>query len=130
MNDKKPYSKPIYPICKHIPKDIIEEMKDETLASSKDGLERGFRICSSIEQLEKMDDKNTVMSEKCIGTESCMSMVGECPPDMKPAAFFHTYPKTHLAYPSLGDIIHTNVHGYKFLCIGGKMDNINKDNIK
>ena len=124
MNDKKPlYSRLIYPVCKYMSKDIIKEMKDETLASTKDRLERGFRICSSTEQLEKIDNKNTVMSEKCIGTESCMSMVGECPPSMKPIAFFHTHPKTHLAYPSLGDIIHTDIHDYKFLCIGGKEDN-------
>ena len=106
-----------------MPKDIIKEMKDETLASSKDGLEHGFRICSSTEQLEKLNDKNTIISEKCICTERCMSMVGECPPDMKPTAFFHTHPKTHLAYPSLGDIMHTDIHDYKFLCIGGKEDN-------
>ena len=124
MNEKKsPYVKSIYSVCKHIPKDIKKEMKDETLASSKDGLERGFRMCSNTEQLEKMDDKNTVMSERCIGTERCMSMIGECPSDMKPTAFFHTHPKTYLAYPSLGDIIHTGVHSYKFLCIGGKEKN-------
>jgi len=119
MNNKKSQ----YPVCKHLPEIIIKEMKDDTLASLKDRLERGFRICSKTEQLEKMDNKNTVMLEKCIGTENCMSMIGECPPNMKKMAFFHTHPKTYLAYPSLGDIIHTDVHGYKFLCIGGKEDN-------
>lgn len=119
MNNKKSQ----YPACKYLPENIIQEMKDATMASLKDRLERGFRMCSNTEQLEKMDDKNTVMLERCVGTESCMSIVGECPQDMRKVSFFHTHPKTYLAYPSLGDIIHAEVHNYKFLCIGGKEDN-------
>lgn len=119
MNNKKPQ----YPVCKYLPENIIKEMKDDIITSLNDGLERGFRICSSTEQLEKIDNKNTIMLKKCVGTDGCMSMVGECPQDMKKMAFFHTHPKTYLAYPSLGDIMHTDVHDYIFLCIGGKEDN-------
>lgn len=62
MNNKKPpYSKTLYPVCDHIPKNIIKEMKGVTLASNEDKLERGFRICSSTKTIEEMNDKNTIM---------------------------------------------------------------------
>lgn len=62
MNNKKPsYSKPLYPVCDYIPKNIIKEMKDATLASNEDKLERGFRICSNAKTIEDMNDKNTIM---------------------------------------------------------------------
>ncbi len=119
MNNKKSQ----YPACRYIPDNIKKGMKDDTLTSLKDRLERGFVICSNTEKLEKMDSRNTLMLEKCEGTESCMSMIGECPQNMKKIAFFHTHPKTYLTYPSLGDMMHAEIYDYKFLCIGGKEDN-------
>jgi len=62
MNNKKLlYSKSLYPVCDYIPEDIIKEMKDATLASNEDKLERGFRICSSTKTIEEMNNKNTIM---------------------------------------------------------------------
>lgn len=123
MTKLSQYKKPQYPVCKYLPEEIKKEMKADTLVSFKDRLERGFRMCSSTEQFEKMDNKNTIMLEKCTGTESCMSITGDCPPGMKKIAYFHTHPKSLLTYPSLVDIMHSEVHDYKFLCIGGKEDN-------
>ncbi len=120
MNNKKPsYSKHTYPVCGYIPKNIKKEMRDATLSSTIDKLERGFRICSNAKTIEEINEKNTIIQEKCEGTEQCMSITGKCPSNTKPMSFFHTHPKTRLTYPSIGDKIHTDVHGYKFLCIGG-----------
>lgn len=116
---KSPSNRHLYPVCNYIPDDIIKEMKNATFLSDKDKLERGFRICSSTKKIEDMNDKNTKIQEKCEGTEQCMSITGKCPPNTEPMSFFHTHPKTRLTYPSIGDKIHTDVHHYKFLCIGG-----------
>lgn len=118
-NNKPPFSRNLFPACDYIPKNIIKEMKDATLASAEDKLERGFRICSSTGTIEGMNGKNTIIQEKCEGTERCMSITGKCPSNTRPMSFFHTHPKTRLTYPSVADKIHTDVHGYKFLCIGG-----------
>lgn len=117
MNNNKHQN--LYPVCGYIPENIIKEMKEATLASNEDKLERGFRICSKTKIIEEMNDKNTMIQEKCEGTERCMSISGKCPSNTKPMSFFHTHPKTRLTYPSIADKIHTDVHGYKFLCIGG-----------
>lgn len=50
--NKPPYSKALYPVCNYVPTHIIKEMKDATLVSNEDKLERGFRICSSTKTIE------------------------------------------------------------------------------
>ncbi len=137
--NKKP--KPQYPVkdsklllCEYLPKNIINEMKNQTIQSKKDGLEHGFTICSSVEYCEEqqsvvgqMNSQNTIPSERCIGTECKISVTKEdvrksCPPDKKDLAYFHTHPNRDISLPSFDDIISMHALGHKFACIGSKTE--------
>ncbi len=116
-----------YPACEYIPSNIIDRMKEETSQSKKDLLEHGFTICSSAEYWGQMDNKNTIGSEKCIGTECKISITkGEikksCLPDKKDIAYFHTHPKRDISLPSFDDIVSMHVLEHKFACIGAKTE--------
>lgn len=123
MNKKKSP----YPACEYLPKNIICEMKNQTIQSKKDGLEHGFTICSSSEYWGEMNDKNTVASERCIGTECKISVTKEevkksCPSDKKDLAYFHTHPNRDISLPSFDDIISMHALEHKFACIGSKTE--------
>lgn len=48
--ERSPYSAhSAYPACEYLPKNIIDEMKNQSIKSKKDGLEHGFTICSNAE---------------------------------------------------------------------------------
>lgn len=116
-----------YPACEYLPKNIIGEMKNQTIQSKKDGLEHGFTICSSSEYWREMNDKNTVALGKCIGTECKISVTKEevkksCPSDKKDLAYFHTHPNRDISLPSFDDIISMGALGHKFSCIGSKTE--------
>lgn len=115
-----------YPACEYLPKNIIDEMKSQTIQSKKNGLEHGFTICSSAEYWGQMNSQNTVPSEKCIGTECKITVTKEeveksCPLDKKDLAYFHTHPKGD-SLPSFDDIISMHTLGHKFACIGSKTE--------
>ena len=112
-----------YPACEYLPSNIIDEMKNQTIQSKKDGLEHGFTICSSAEYWGQMNNQNTVTSERCIGTDCQISVTKEevkksCPPDKKDLAYFHTHPKRDISLPSFDDILSMHVLEHKFACIG------------
>ena len=116
-----------YPVCEYLPSNIIDEMKEETRQSKKDKLEHGFVICSGAEHLAQMDNKNTVTSKKCIGTECQISVTIEivkksCPPDKKDISYFHTHPIRDISLPSFDDIVSMHALGHKFMCIGSKTE--------
>ena len=116
-----------YPACEYLPSNIIEEMKTQTFQSKKDGLEHGFTICSYAEYWRDMDNKNTVTSEKCIGTDCKITVTKEevkksCPSDKKDLAYFHTHPKRDIALPSFDDIISMHTLEHNFACIGSKTE--------
>jgi hypothetical protein len=116
-----------HPSCEYLPKNIIEKMKNQTIQSKKDGLEHGFTICSSSEYWGDMNDKNTVASEKCIGTACKISVTKEevkksCPSDTKDLAYFHTHPKRDISLPSFDDIISMHALEHNFACIGSKTE--------
>lgn len=116
-----------YPACEYLPNNIIDEMKNQTIQSKKDGLEHGFTICSSTEYWKRMNSQNTVPSERCIGTECKISVTKEdvrksCPPDKKDLAYFHTHPNRDISLPSFDDIISMHILGHKFACIGSKTE--------
>ena len=122
MNKKSPY-----PACEYLPSNIIDEMKNQTVQSKKDGLEHGFTICSSAEYWKDMNNNNTIPSEKCIGTDCKISVTKEevkksCPQDKKDLAYFHSHPKRYISLPSFGDIISMHVLEHKFACIGSKTE--------
>jgi len=134
MNKRKsPYpkyrsqSKSPYPACEYLSSNIIDEMKNQTFRSKKDGLEYGFTICSSAEYWRQMNNQNTIPSERCIGTECKISVTKEevrksCPPDKKDIAYFHTHPKRDISLPSFDDIISMRTLEHKFACIGSKKE--------
>lgn len=137
-----------YPVCEYLPSNIIDEMKNQTIQSKKDGLEHGFTICSSAEYCKQqqdavkeqqsatnskmlyvgqMNNQNTIPSERCIGTECKISVTKEevrksCPSDKKDIAYFHTHPKRDISLPSFDDIISMHALGHEFACIGSKTD--------
>lgn len=116
-----------YPVCGHLPSNIIDEMKEETRQSKKDKLEHGFVICSSAEHLEQMDNKNTAASTKCIGTDCKISVTMDevrksCSPDKKDIAYFHTHPMRDISLPSFDDIVSMHALEHKFMCIGSKTE--------
>lgn len=74
-----------------------------------------------------MNSHNTVLSERCIGTECKINVTKEevrrsCPPDKKDIAYFHTHPKRDISFPSFDDIISIHVLEHKFTCIGSKIE--------
>ena len=123
-----------YPACEYLPKNIIDEMKNQTAQSKKDRLEHGFVICSSAEYCEgqqnavgQMNSQNTIPSERCIGTECKISVTKEevrksCPSDKKDLAYFHTHPNREISLPSFDDITSIHALGHKFACIGSKAE--------
>ena len=116
-----------YPVCKYLPINIIDEMKKETQQSKKDKLEHGFTICSSAEYWEDMNNQNTVISEKCIGTNCKISVTKDeirkgCPSDKKDISYFHTHPIRDISLPSFDDIVSMHTLGHKFACIGSKTE--------
>lgn len=121
MNKRK------YPACEYLPKNIIDEMKNQTIQSNKDGLEHGFTICSSVEYWRQMNNQNTLPSKICIGTECKITVTKEeigksCPSDKKDLAYFHTHPKRDISLPSFDDIISIHALGHKFACIGSNTE--------
>ena len=116
-----------YPACEYLPKNIIDEMKNQTVQSKKDGLEHGFTICSSAEYWGQINNKNMVASEKCIGTECKISVTKEevrksCPSDKRDLAYFHAHPKRDISLPSFDDIVSMHALEHKFACIGSKAE--------
>ncbi len=133
-----------YPLCKHLPKDIIKKMSDELNESNKDGREHGFFICSNTKAIQDINDKNTVSSEKTIGTEYSvfekMEKESKCPESLKKMGMFHTHPPVTnkqlkeysiknygidleekiLTNLSRGDVWYSTHKDFEFACVGAK----------
>lgn len=115
-----------YPLCRHLPNNIISEMKKDSIDTQKDKLEKGFFICSSTKYYQDMNENNTKMTEKCIGEECEVSIGSECPPNTKKVGVFHThyrFAKDIPSYadpslPSYSDALIAKFSGPRFHCIG------------
>lgn len=107
-----------YPLCKYLPKDIIDIMSNQIKDTKIDEKERGFLICTNAKIPKNINDKNTMVKEDCIGGICGIEISGKCPGDKPIKGFFHTHP-SGITLPTRDDIEYSMAHNFKFLCIGG-----------